>query len=199
MRRKKCEVTDIKGIENILAATNIGRMATNGPDGYPYVTPVNFVYLSGNIYFHSAREGEKLDNITRNPHVCFEVDIPLAYIDSGFDPDHRVCQVHQFYYCVIIRGQARVLEDGPLKIESLNALVKKHEHQGAIQRVDKEMEGYKACAVVEIKPDSISAKSDLWQYKPLEVQRRLVQYLKNRKHVSDLDTIVAVGFDDEKV
>ena len=51
MRRKHSEVTDPGEIERILSMTNIGRMATIGQDGYPYITPVNFVSMDGNIYF----------------------------------------------------------------------------------------------------------------------------------------------------
>ena len=195
MRRKQCEITDRKEIERILGATTIGRIATEGTDGYPYITPVNFVYHKGNIYFHSAPEGEKLDNLSRNPNVCFEVDIPLAYIDSGFDPDRRICQVHQFYHSVIIRGKASVVEDGPLKVESLNALIGKHERHSGHEFESEEMNGYAACIVVEIKPTSISAKSDLWQYKNSEIRIRLAQYLKSRNQAHDLETIVSMGFD----
>ncbi|MGC8604907.1 MAG: pyridoxamine 5'-phosphate oxidase family protein, partial [Desulfomonilaceae bacterium] len=131
MRRKKCEITDIKEIERILGSVVIGRIATYGSDGYPYVTPVNFVLYRGNIYFHSAPEGEKLDNLNRNPNVCFEVDIPLAYLNSGFDPNSRICQLHQLYHCVIIRGKATVVQDDALKVECLNALVSKHEGNSA--------------------------------------------------------------------
>jgi nitroimidazol reductase NimA-like FMN-containing flavoprotein (pyridoxamine 5'-phosphate oxidase superfamily) len=35
MRRKHSEVRDPKEIERILSLTNIGRLATNGQDGYP--------------------------------------------------------------------------------------------------------------------------------------------------------------------
>ena len=193
MRRKQCEITDCNEIERILDATTIGRIATDGADGYPYITPVNFVYHKGNIYFHSAPEGEKLDNLSRNPNVCFEVDIPLAYIDSGFDPG-RVCQVHQFYHSVIIRGKASVVDDGPVKVESLNALIGKHERHSGHEFKSEEMNGYAACIVVEIKPISISAKSDLWQYKSSEIRVRLAQYLKSRNQAHDLETIVSMGF-----
>ncbi len=199
MRRKQCEITDCKEIERILGATTIGRIATEGADGYPYITPVNFVYHKGNIYFHSAPEGEKLDNLSQNPNVCFEVDIPLAYIDSGFDPDRRICQVHQFYYSVIIRGKAGVVEDGPLKVESLNALIDKHERHCGHEFESEEMIGYAACIVVEIKPVSMSAKSDLWQYKNSEIRIRLAQYLKTRNQSHDLETIVSMGFDPEEL
>jgi uncharacterized protein len=78
MRRKQCEITDRKEMERIPGATIIGRIATERADGYPYITPVNFVYHKGNIYFHSAPGGEKLDKLSQDPNVCFEVDIPLA-------------------------------------------------------------------------------------------------------------------------
>ena len=199
MRRKQCEITDCKEIERILGATTIGRIATEGTDGYPYITPVNFVYHKGNIYFHSAPEGEKLDNLSQNPNVCFEVDIPLAYIDSGFDPDRRICQVHQFYHSVIIRGKASVVEDGPLKVESLNALIDKHERHSGHEFESEEMNAYAACIVVEIKPTSISAKSDLWQYKNSEIRIRLAQYLKSRNQAHDLETVVSMGFNPEEL
>jgi nitroimidazol reductase NimA-like FMN-containing flavoprotein (pyridoxamine 5'-phosphate oxidase superfamily) len=47
MRRKECEITDPQKIHRILAATPIGRLATTGSDGYPYITPVNFVFYQG--------------------------------------------------------------------------------------------------------------------------------------------------------
>ncbi|MCX5873915.1 MAG: pyridoxamine 5'-phosphate oxidase family protein [Deltaproteobacteria bacterium] len=47
MRRKHCEITDPLDIERILSSTTVGRLATNGGDGYPYITPVNFVYHEG--------------------------------------------------------------------------------------------------------------------------------------------------------
>ena len=197
MRRKKCEITDRKAIECILDSATIGRIATLGSDGYPYITPVNFVFHRGNIYFHSAPEGEKLDNISRNPNVCFEVDIPLAYLDSGFDPDRRICQLHQLYHSVIVRGKASLVLDDSLKVQYLNALVSKHEHHSDHDQVTVEMKAFRACVVVEIKPTSISAKSDLWQYKASEVRIRLAQYLKNRKQPSDLETIVSMGFNPE--
>lgn len=107
MRRKQCLVTDPEIITAILNRCTVGRLATVGSDGYPYITPVNYVYWQGSIYFHCALKGEKVDNIAREPKVCFEIDIPLSYLDTGFDPSRPVCQVHQFYHSVIIRGRRR--------------------------------------------------------------------------------------------
>jgi len=197
MRRKHCQITDYQEIERILGSTTIGRLATIGADGYPYVTPVNFVFYEGKIYFHCATEGEKLDNLTRDPKVCFEVDIPLAYIDAGFDPERPICRLHQLFHCVILRGEGRVLPDGPEKVAALNALVAKHEPGLEFEPINEEMPAYRICKVVEVTPVSISAKSDLWQKKTPEVRLALAQYLKARNRVGDLETIKAMGFDPE--
>ncbi len=69
MRKKKCEITDRAAIDAILSRCRVGRMASVGSDGYPYITPVNYVYLKEAIYFHCARAGEKLDNIGQDSRV----------------------------------------------------------------------------------------------------------------------------------
>jgi nitroimidazol reductase NimA-like FMN-containing flavoprotein (pyridoxamine 5'-phosphate oxidase superfamily) len=194
MRRSHSEVTDPQEIQRILSLTNVGRLATNGRDGYPYITPVNFVALEGSIYFHCAPKGEKLDNLRRNPRVCFEVDVPLSYIDIALDPDRPICSLHQFYHCVIIRGSAAVVGDDGLKTAALNALVAKHENTEDFQKVTPDMSGYKACEVIEIKPDFISAKSDLIQNKSEEDRRAVAEYLFKRNHPGDREAVASMGF-----
>jgi hypothetical protein len=40
----------------------------------PYVVPVSYGYDQGRIFFHSAKQGKKVDFMRRNNKVCFEVD-----------------------------------------------------------------------------------------------------------------------------
>lgn len=40
---------------------------------FPYVVPVNFVWLNGAIYFHGAAQGRKIELIHANPNCCFTV------------------------------------------------------------------------------------------------------------------------------
>jgi nitroimidazol reductase NimA-like FMN-containing flavoprotein (pyridoxamine 5'-phosphate oxidase superfamily) len=198
MRRNHSEVTDPKEIQRILSLTNIGRLATNGQDGYPYITPVNFVSLEGSIYFHCAPKGEKLDNLIRNPRVCFEVDVPLSYIDIGLDPSRPICNLHQFYHCVIIRGSATVVKDSALKVAALNALIAKHEKTEDFPKVTADMSACKACEVIEVKPDSITAKSDLIQNKSEEDRRTVAEYLFKRNQPGDREAVASMGFQFKK-
>ena len=58
-------------VEELIKTTEYGVLSTVGEDGYPYAVPVNYAYINGNIYFHCAREGHKLDNISFNNKVSF--------------------------------------------------------------------------------------------------------------------------------
>jgi uncharacterized protein len=197
MRKKHAEVTDPVEIERILAATTIGRLATIGDDGYPYVTPVNFVFHAGNIYFHCSLKGEKLDNLVRDPKVCFQVDIPLAYIGCEISPGAGACNLHQFYHCVIIRGTASVVTDEAVKIEALNALVAKHEPSADIPPVTGAMEAFLKCAVIEVKPLFVTAKSDLGKNKSEEDRLAVASRLIERGGSGDIETVRSMGFDFE--
>ena len=195
MRRAHCEIKDPRVIKRILNSTNIGHLATMDSEGYPYITPVNFVFWEECIYFHCANRGEKMSNMIRNPQVCFEVDIPLAYLEVSFNPEHNPCRAHQLYHCVIIRGTARVLPDGKIKTEILNAMVAKHEGNTSFTPITSELSGYQACCVVEIKPEKVTAKSDLGQNIPQKGYRRFIaEQLAQRGLPGDLEAVRAMGY-----
>lgn len=182
-------------MNRILASTNIGRMATVDAEGYPYITPLNFVFHEGCVYFHCAPNGEKLDNLTRNPRVCFEVSIPLAYLEVAFNAEKNPCRTHQLYHSVIIRGMGRVVPDGELKTTVLNALLAKHEGNRDFPPVALNSLDNKACCVVEIRPEKMTAKSDLAQNKPPETRRFIAENLAKRSLPGDLEAVRAMGFE----
>lgn len=195
MRRAKYEITDMNRLIDIMNSTNIGRMASLDESGCPYITPVNFVFYEGRVYFHCAPEGEKLDNIKRDPRVCFEADVPLAYLEISFNDTGNPCNTHQLFHSVVIRGKARILEDGRLKTRALNALVAKHEKNEAFKPVSEDMPNYKACRVVEITPETITGKSDVAQTKTPERKFDLACSLAGRGLPGDLKAIKAMGFE----
>ena len=198
MRRKHCEITDRREMADILAATNIGRMATIDADGYPYIVPLNFVFHQDKIYFHCSHKGEKIDNIARDDRVCFEVDVPLAYLEMAFNRKNNPCEVHQFYRSVIIRGRARVVPDGELKAQALTALLVKHEGRSDVPAVLPDNPDAKACAVVEVTPERMTGKEDLAQNKDQEGARRQVASCLVRRGLSgDLEAVALMGYDIE--
>lgn len=40
----------------------------------PYVIPMSYVFLDNKIYLHSRGNGKKVEYVTGNPNVCFQVD-----------------------------------------------------------------------------------------------------------------------------
>ena len=60
----------------LLAATNLGRLAVNAPEGLaPVIRPVNYVFdaNSNSVVFRSAA-GSKLARIVLSGHAAFEID-----------------------------------------------------------------------------------------------------------------------------
>ena len=194
MRREQSEITDPLEMERILNSSAIGRMATIDDQGYPYITPGNFVFHEGNVYFHWAPKGEKLDNLACNQRVCFEVDIPLAYLEVGFNEERNPCNTHQLYHSVIIRGTAREVVEPDMKVAALNALVAKHEGNTDFPPVTLESPPFKICTVIEITPERMTGKRDLMQGKPEERRRHIAEKLIQRGRPGDLEAVKAMGF-----
>jgi len=88
IRRKEKQLTD-DNCNEILTTVEWGTLATIGADNFPYAVPVNFVYHNGNIYFHCAKTGHKLDNIQHCPNVSFNVvtDVLVIPLISQSDPE----------------------------------------------------------------------------------------------------------------
>ena len=196
MRRSQCEITDPRELERILNLAPIGHLATRDDQGYPYITPVNFVYLEGAVFFHSAPEGEKLDNLKRDDRVCFEADVPLAYVGVEFNRDRLPCLTHQLYHSVILRGRARVLPEGEMKTRALNALVARYESDAVFPPVTPDSPGYSGCLVVEVRPERMTGKSDLSQSRTAPGHQRVVaEGLLRRGLPGDLQAVEAMGFE----
>lgn len=195
MRRAHSEITDQQQIIGILEQARVGRLATLGADGFPYITPVNYVFHQGKVYFHCAHKGEKMDNLLRDDKVCFEVDVPLAYLEVAFNGQNKACAVHELYKCVIIRGRAKVVDDPEIKVDALNALVASHEGNRSFDPITADDPMLKACAAVEITPESMTCKADLIQNKSEEDRRKTAADLAGRGLPGDLEAVKAMGFE----
>jgi nitroimidazol reductase NimA-like FMN-containing flavoprotein (pyridoxamine 5'-phosphate oxidase superfamily) len=192
MRRKDNEIIDHSQIKEILQHARIGRLATLGQDGYPYIVPVNYVFYQKAIYFHCALKGEKLDNIRRHTKVCFEVDKPLAYLDTKVDTSMPVCDVGQLYQSVIVRGQAEIIETMEEKVAALNALMASHEEVEVFTGITSETKAVSHCCVVAIRVDSITAKANLAQKKSPAEKEKICNYLKKRGLAGDKEAVALI-------
>jgi len=145
------EMLNRKEAIDFLARETIGHLATFDPTGYPYITPLNYVYYQGKIYFHCGNEGRKLNNLTANNRVCFEV----SRVDRKvFAP--LPCKCSTRYTSALVFGTAGIVAEPERKMEVLHALTETY----AAGRLFPPVEAASAtrCTVVEITIDSIEGK-----------------------------------------
>ena len=120
MRRKEKEITDIKEIESIIQKSQVCRLAL-ADEGLPYIVPLCFGYKNKMLYFHSAKEGQKIDILRRNRQVCFEFDID-AWIRSG----KTACAWGMAYKSVIGHGTASLVEGPEEKQKALDIIMRQY-------------------------------------------------------------------------
>ena len=120
MRRKDKEITDLNEIELIFKRNYICRIALSNNDS-PYIIPMNYGYKDKALYFHSAKEGTKIDLIKSNPNACFEITEDIEIKES-----EQACSYVTKYRSVIGTGKIKIINNEKEKIEGLNILMKQH-------------------------------------------------------------------------
>jgi nitroimidazol reductase NimA-like FMN-containing flavoprotein (pyridoxamine 5'-phosphate oxidase superfamily) len=132
----------------MLGSCEFGVLSTVGDDGYPYGVPVSFTYSGGVIYFHSAKEGHKLDNIKHDGRVSFCV-VGFAQVQPK--------DFTASFESAIAFGRAHVVE-GEEKRRALLAIAVKY-----TDRSTQEIEGFindegVKATVMRIDLESVTAK-----------------------------------------
>ncbi|MHB8064990.1 MAG: pyridoxamine 5'-phosphate oxidase family protein [Ruminiclostridium sp.] len=109
MRRKDREVSNTEEIKHIIEKCKVCHLAMVDR-GQPYVVPLNFGYIidenSLTLFFHSAKTGRKIDILSENNAVCFEMAFEgkLGYIE---DP----CNSGYYFESVQGFGHVEFIED----------------------------------------------------------------------------------------
>ena len=123
MRRADREVTDFDGIIAIIKACDVMRLAMIDEAGEPYLVPLNFGWEIEDgqlrLYFHSAKEGRKLDILRQNPKVCFEMDT-----DHRLTPAEKPCGYSFGFKSVIGWGEVELLQTHEAKARGLRAIMR---------------------------------------------------------------------------
>ncbi len=147
MRRIK-QLLSTEDTSAVLKRCTNGVMACMGDEDYPYAVPVNYVYSNDKIYFHSGKEGHKIDSIKKNPKVSFAV----------VDEDTIVSKEYTSYFrSVIAFGKARIAE-GDEWFEGFRALVEKYSGELPKEATEKEIKGCSRSHIIAIDIDHITGK-----------------------------------------
>lgn len=139
---------------NLLIQETVGHLATCDCNGIPYITPLNYIYYQGKLYFHGASKGRKLDNLAVNSKVCFEVSRVNKKV---FGP--AACNYSTRYTSVLVFGTAAIVEDAARKLDLLNTFTEKFAEGRPFSPATTEAAA--SVTVVEIAIDSIHGKCNV--------------------------------------
>jgi len=149
MRRTRQEIKDRRVLEEILEGAILCRLAMM--DGKrPYILPFNYGYREGCIYIHSATEGKKIDLLTQNPEVCFEVEDAME-ITKG----EKACDWSTRYRSVVGYGRVEILSDEAGKQHGLEVIMAQH---GAPELIEFKPNNIRRMVILKLHISSMTGK-----------------------------------------
>jgi len=190
----RLEIKSKEKIKEFLDKEHVGRIATIDQNGYPQIIPMNFVFLNDVIYMHSHTKGEKLENVTRNDKVGFEVDRELEFLPSYFEDPKDASLADTLYISVVIKGKGKIVNDRQEKTNALNGLMKKYQPEGRFESISPEMPVLDEVAIIKVTPDTIHGKYKIGQNLQSDTRRKLAEKILERNSSSAKETLKIMGF-----
>jgi nitroimidazol reductase NimA-like FMN-containing flavoprotein (pyridoxamine 5'-phosphate oxidase superfamily) len=148
MRRKDREMPR-EFAEKVVDTCVYGVLSTVNEDGSPYGVALSFARDGEWLYFHGAREGQKIDNLKRSNQVC------LVCVGDTHRPDNDF--TIEFESAVVYGTAAEVTEDAE-KIHALRLLCERHNPANMAAFDGAVAKSLAVTAVWKIHMDGISGK-----------------------------------------
>ena len=192
MRRKEFAVRERERIHEVLKAAEIGYLAFNGPDGWPRVTPLNFVY-DGRVLWHGAIAGERFECLRHDARATFAAVSVQLYLPSHLISEENATQATAAFKSVLVRGRCKSIEDPEEKCSALNRLMEKYQPEGRFKKISPKDPMYekvlRATGVFALNVEEVSGKFKFVQNKSKEDREKIIAKLKERG--SSIDLMVA--------
>ncbi len=117
MRLKEMEITSSDELLEILQTGIICRLGLCRDD-VPYVVPMCYGYSDGYLYFHSAKDGLKLEYIRSNRLACFEIETDVSVKHAS-----EACKWDMKYRSVIGYGNLEEVSGNADKRQAMKVLM----------------------------------------------------------------------------
>ncbi|MCR8657999.1 pyridoxamine 5'-phosphate oxidase family protein [Paenibacillus endoradicis] len=195
MRRKEFAMTDdnIEDVNAFLEEMTFGFLGTIGEDGYPNITPLNYVYYNGDIYFHGSKIGEKMSSLAANSKVSFSVAKEYSIIPSYMNDPKYACPATAFFKSVLFRGQAEIVHDLQEKCEVFTVFMEKLQSEGGYDAILPSDQGYAkqvtAAAIVKIRVEEMTSKFKFGQNWSEKKIKKVSDQLIDRDQTLDHETV----------
>ncbi|MBC8502557.1 MAG: pyridoxamine 5'-phosphate oxidase family protein [Nitrosopumilus sp.] len=193
------DILKIKSYEKIKEFLNdehVGRISSIDVNGFPQIIPMNFVFLNDAVYIHSHVKGEKLDNISKNNKVGFEVDRELEFLPSYFEDPRNASLADTLYISVVIKGHASLISDRDEKTLALNGLMEKYQPEGCYDPLQSDMRVLDAVSVIKIIPQTLHGKYKIGQNMNSEDRMNLAQKILKKNSPTAKITLKIMGFEE---
>lgn len=157
MRRSDRKIEDLTRIDEVISRCGICNLAINGKDGYPYIVPLSFGYeltqTGLTLYFHSAKEGLKMDLLNRDSKVAFSLchDLGVHFVSPG-------CAATQYYESVLGQGSITPVTEEGEKEKALQHLMRHYDPSGGKESYDFDPLVMGRTLVYKLEAQSYSAK-----------------------------------------
>ena len=121
--RRAEKLMDKDRMLEFVTSGHTGRLATIGPDGYPYCIPLLYLWIDGAVFLHTgSAPGHLRKNIEYSGKVCFELDEPGEVFDYGrFECDSGIA-----FRSIVIQGTIHLVEDRSIKQAFCEQLMDKY-------------------------------------------------------------------------
>ncbi len=134
----------------ILRAGSAGVLSLLGDDGYPYGVPLSYVYDGGDIYFHCAKEGHKIDAVKS----CDRASFCVIARDDVISEEYTT-----YFESVIVFGRISVVCCEEEKRRAVESLAVKYAPDSAEEDRKRAIEReWAAVCVLKLSPEHISGK-----------------------------------------
>jgi len=191
----KLQIRSFEKIKEFLNEEHVGRISSIDENGFPQIIPMNFVFLNDAIYIHSHVKGEKLDNISRNNKVGFEVDRELEFLPSYFEDPQDASLADTLYISVVIKGIGSFVTDRKEKTLALNGLMEKYQPEGQYDPIKSDMQVLDAVTVIKINPQTIHGKYKIGQNMNPTDRMDLAEKILKRDSSTAKQTLKIMGYE----
>lgn len=130
---------------NLLSAAKYGRLGL-AKENLPYVVPLSYVYQDNRIYLHSSGSGKKIEYVTENPRVCFQIDVLEK----------------ERWSSVIASGVAKLSDSVEAKQKMFDAFTKKGQGGHGGKKFSREELERMPMTIWEIEIESLTGREGIW-------------------------------------
>ena len=150
MRRHEKAILDPGTIRDLLGRGQVCRLGLVDGDR-AYIVPMNYGYADNCLYFHSAREGKKVDLLKAGGQVCFEMDLGHE-LKSG----EQGCKWSMHFQSVIGYGRVTFLETDVEKRKGLEIIMAQYAPDTHWEFTDQDIQ---RVLVFELRIDELNGKA----------------------------------------